>query len=133
MKNEQPHRVNTISAFHQLMGLPKPEHPLISVLQFEAIKQSAADAATPLLNNFYSIALKRNFNGKLKYGQQVYDFDAGLMIFMAPGQVLAIEADETLRHSGWLLLVHPDFLWHTPLAKTIRQYPFFSYAVHEAL
>jgi len=133
MKNEQPHRVNTISAFHQLMGLPKPEHPLISVLDFEAIKHSAATPTPPLLNNFYSIALKRNFNGKLKYGQQVYDFDEGMMVFMAPGQVLTIEADETLRHSGWLLLVHPDFLWHTPLAKTIRQYPFFIYAVHEAL
>lgn len=133
MKNEPLQKVNTISAFHQLMGLPKPEHPLISVIQFEALKQSADDAAIPLVNNFYSIALKRNFNGKLKYGQQIYDFDEGLLVFMAPGQVLAIEADETLRHSGWLLLIHPDFLWHTPLAKTIRQYPFFSYAVHEAL
>ncbi|AMR27628.1 hypothetical protein A0257_11330 [Hymenobacter psoromatis] len=133
MKNEQPHRVNTISAFHQLWGLPKPEHPLISVLDFEDIKHSAATPTPPLLNNFYSIALKHNFNGKLKYGQQVYDFDEGMIVFMAPGQVLTIEADETLRHSGWLLLVHPDFLWNTPLAKTIRQYPFFSYAVHEAL
>ena len=56
-----------------------------------------------------------------------------MVMFMAPGQLLTIEADETLQHSGWLLLVHPDFLWHTPLAKTIRQYPFFNYAVHQAL
>ena len=132
MKNEHPHRVNTISAFHQLMGLPKPEHPLISVLDFEAIKHSQ-NTPTPLLNNFYSIALKRNFQGKLQYGQQVYDFDEGLLVFMAPGQVLTIKADESSNHSGWLLLVHPDFLWNTPLAKTMRQQPFFSYAVHEAL
>ncbi len=133
MKNQLPHRVDTISAFHQLMGLPKPEHPLLSLIPFEAITYAANAAPAPMLNQFYSIALKKNFNGKLKYGQQVYDFDAGMVVFMAPGQLLTIEADETLRHSGWLLLVHPDFLWHTPLAKTIRQYPFFSYAVHEAL
>jgi len=35
--------------------------------------------------------------------------------------------------SGWLLLIHPDFLWDTPLAKTIRQYEFFDYAVNESL
>jgi AraC-like DNA-binding protein len=32
-----------------------------------------------------------------------------------------------------MLLVHPDFLWNTPLAKTIRQYEYFDYSVHEAL
>lgn len=90
-------------------------------------------AQAGVLAHFYSIALKKNFNGKLKYGQQVCDFDEGMAVFMAPGQLLTVEADETLRHSGWLLLIHPDFLWHTPLAKTIRQYHFFSYAVHEAL
>ncbi|MDQ2772383.1 MAG: helix-turn-helix transcriptional regulator [Bacteroidota bacterium] len=133
MKNEQPRRVETISAFHQLAGLPKPEHPLLSLIQFEDITYAADTPFVPMLNQFYSIALKKNFNGKLKYGQQVYDFDAGMMVFMAPDQLLSIEADETLRHTGWLLLVHPDFLWHTSLVKTIRQYPFFSYAVHEAL
>ncbi|WP_035567625.1 helix-turn-helix domain-containing protein [Hymenobacter sp. IS2118] len=133
MKNELPQRVDSISAFHQLMGLPKPEHPLLSLIRFEALTYAGNVAPAPMLNQFYSIALKKNFNGKLRYGQQVYDFDAGMMVFMAPGQLLTVEADETLRHSGWLLLIHPDFLWHTPLAKTIRQYPFFSYAVHEAL
>jgi AraC family transcriptional activator of pobA len=38
-----------------------------------------------------------------------------------------------LEHSGWLLIFHPDFLWNTPLAKTIRQYGYFDYAVKEAL
>lgn len=133
MKIGQPHKLNTISAYHQFVGLPKPEHPLVSVINFDAIKHLADDMPTMLINNFYSIALKRNFNGKLKYGQQAYDFDEGLMVFMAPGQVLTIKTDATLNHSGWLLLIHPDFLWNTPVAKTIRQYDFFSYSVHEAL
>jgi len=32
-----------------------------------------------------------------------------------------------------LLLIHPDFLWNTPLARKIKQYEFFDYAVNEAL
>src|SRR5690606_12680534 len=28
---------------------------------------------------------------------------------------------------------HPDFIWNTPLAKTIKQYEFFDYSVNEAL
>jgi len=38
-----------------------------------------------------------------------------------------------LEQSGWLLLVHPDFLWNTSLSKKIKQYEFFDYAVNEAL
>ncbi|MBD2767179.1 helix-turn-helix transcriptional regulator [Hymenobacter sp. BT664] len=133
MKKEQPRPVETITAFHQLRGLPKPAHPLISVVSFDDMCYAADGSPATLVHNFYSIALKRNFTGKLKYGQQHYDFDEGVMVFMAPGQVLTVEADGPLHHEGWLLLLHPDFLWNTPLAKTIRQYPFFSYAVHEAL
>lgn len=32
-----------------------------------------------------------------------------------------------------LFFIHPDFLWNTPLAKKIKQYDFFGYAVNEAL
>ncbi|GAB3794173.1 helix-turn-helix domain-containing protein [Spirosoma humi] len=133
MKSTQPFRVNTISEYHQLMGLPKPEHPLISVLNFEMIKRQSGDGPTNLINNFYSIALKRNFNGKLKYGQQAYDFDEGILLFMAPGQVFSIEVEGDLKHTGWMLLVHPDYFWNTSLAKAIKQYDYFSYSVHEAL
>ena len=32
-----------------------------------------------------------------------------------------------------MLLIHPDFLWNTPLARKIKQYEYFSYQVNEAL
>ena len=32
-----------------------------------------------------------------------------------------------------MLLIHPDFLWNTSLAKTIKQYEFFEYSANEAL
>ncbi len=133
MKNLQPHRIKTISQYHQFRSLPKPEHPLISVINFEEIKQPQDDEPKSLVQDFYAIALKRNFNGKMKYGQKEYDFDEGVMIFISPGQVFSIEADEDLKHSGWLLLIHPDYLWNTPLSKTIKQAEYFSYSVNEAL
>jgi AraC-like DNA-binding protein len=57
------------------------------------------------------------------------------MFFMSPGQVLRIEVDKdtSISQSGWMLLVHPDFLWNTPLAKTIKQYEYFDYSVYEGL
>ena len=30
-------------------------------------------------------------------------------------------------------MIHPDFLWNTPLAKQIKKYDFFGYTVNEAL
>jgi AraC-like DNA-binding protein len=135
MANKQPLRIKTISQYHQVMGLPKPEHPLVSVIDLETIRHSPGDEPISLVFDFYSISLKRDFNAKIKYGQQQYDFDEGIMFFISPDQVFGIEAEKgsVLKRSGWLLLVHPDFLWNTPLAKTIKQYEYFSYSVHEAL
>jgi AraC family transcriptional activator of pobA len=117
------------------MGLPKPEHPLISVINLETLKHSSGNEPKTLVFDFYSISIKRILGAKMKYGQQEYDFDEGLMFFMSPNQVFGIETDRDaiLKRSGWLLFVHPDFLWNTPLAKTIRQYEYFDYSVHEAL
>jgi AraC-like DNA-binding protein len=128
-----PHRIKTITEFHQFRELPKPEHPLISVIRIDKIKFLRKDEPEHLVNDFYSVALKRNFKGKFKYGQQEYDFDEGILFFISPGQVYSIEWDQELLHSGYLLLVHPDFLWNTPLAQKIKQYEFFGYSVSEAL
>jgi len=135
MNNTQVYRVKTISDFHKLRNLPKPEHPLISLINIESIKRLPENDPTSLVYDFYFIALKRNCNAKFKYGQQQYDFDDGTMFFIAPNQIFGIEQgkDETLKQSGWMLLIHPDFLWNTSLAKTIKQYEFFDYSVNEAL
>ena len=46
---------------------------------------------------------------------------------------IEIEKGAALQHTGWMILIHPDFLWNTALAKTIKQYEYFDYAVNEAL
>ncbi|PBJ14278.1 AraC family transcriptional regulator [Flavobacterium sp. ACN6] len=133
MANQQPHRIKSISEFHQFRDLPKPEHPLVSVYNFEDLKYLNEEEPKSLILDFYSIALKRNANAKMRYGQQEYDFKEGVMLFISPGQVFSIEGNAELQHTGWSLLIHPDFLWNTPLAQKIKQYEYFGYAVHEAL
>ncbi|RYF68895.1 MAG: AraC family transcriptional regulator, partial [Cytophagaceae bacterium] len=87
----------------------------------------------------YCIALKRVANAdeiKLKYGQQTYDYDDGIMSFISPNQVLSLSVDkgaEQLKQSGWMLLIHPDFFWNTPIVTTIKHYDFWDYSVNEAL
>jgi AraC family transcriptional activator of pobA len=135
MANVPLHRIKTISEYHHLMGLPKPEHPLISVIDLAKLDRPVNEGPMNMIFGFYSISLKKDFNAKMKYGQQEYDFDEGTMFFISPGQVFGIEVEKgtPLYRSGWILLVHPDFLWNTPLAKNIKQYDFFDYSVKEAL
>ncbi|HEY8898541.1 MAG TPA: helix-turn-helix transcriptional regulator [Niastella sp.] len=130
MENKKLVRVKTITEAHRLAGLPMPEHPLISVVDCKQVKE---DPGISAICDFYFISLKRGCN-KLSYGQQKYDFDEGVMGFMAPNQVLHGQDDITSPElTGWMLFLHPDFLWNTPLAKKIKQYEFFDYSVNEAL
>lgn len=130
-----PRRFTTLADFHRFRGLQQPEHPLLSVVNVEDMSDLTADEPLSMTFDFFVIALKRNFNARIKYGQQQYDFDEGMMTFTAPGQVIGITLNNgtKMKHSGRMVLIHPDFLWGTALAKSIKQYEFFDYAVHEAL
>lgn len=135
MADTQLVKVRSISEFHKLRGLEMPEHPLISVVDYASIQHSTEYNNVNWMFDFYSIAIKRGLDGKMRYGQQEYDFDEGVMFFMSPNQVFGthVAEDPARERSGWLLLIHPDFLWNTALAREIRKYDFFDYAVNEAL
>jgi hypothetical protein len=128
-------RIKSITEYHRFRGLPKPEHPLISLVDYSMLQFAEDSQAVNIVMDFYSIALKRDIGAKLYYGQQIYDFDEGLMSFVAPGQVLRIERspDSQSSGSGYLLQVHPDFIWGSHLAQHIKNYSFFDYSIHEAL
>jgi AraC family transcriptional activator of pobA len=118
---------------HRLLQLPKPKHPLVSVINLNEIKCHFDESIKSFVYNFYSICTKKDFKGKLKYGQNYYDFDEGIMTFFSPGQVISTVVDEDIALSGIWLVVHPDFIQNYALAKSIKDYGFFSYAVNEAL
>ncbi|WP_118976266.1 helix-turn-helix domain-containing protein [Taibaiella koreensis] len=128
----------TISEWFEAFQLPKPEHPLISVVKTDVASMMRSGDTLTCFCDFYCIAIKRVTGAgdiKLKYGQQSYDFNEGIMSFVSPGQVtsLSVEKDIEVKQSGWHLIIHPDFLWNTSLASTIKRYEFWDYAANESL
>lgn len=126
----------TISEFHQFLNLPKPLHPMISILDVGTISHSYDDEPISMIFDFFSISVKKMKNVKVKYGQYPFDFNEGTMSFMAPNQVFSIgvnDKNQKIEKSGWVIYIHPDFIWNTPLAKSIKQYDYWDYSLHENL
>lgn len=134
MKTEAnaPHIFNSISALHSALGLPKPLHPLVSLVDYGDIKNDTTEIAKGMVFNFYKVSYKKNFSGKVRYGQNYYDFDEGGLSFVSPNQLISA-GEEEADYSGYTLLFHPDFIRNHPLGKNIKDYGFFSYSLAEAL
>lgn len=128
----QPQRFNSLSDVHAAFGLPKPLHPLISVVDGINNNIEVNFTAESHITSFYKITYTARVSGKVKYGQSYYDFDEGGLLFAAPNQLMG-GSEHNGPYSGYSLFIHPDFLLGYPLAKKIRQYGFFSYATNEAL
>ncbi|RBQ11760.1 helix-turn-helix domain-containing protein [Pedobacter miscanthi] len=132
-KEDKLIRFISISESHQAFGLPAPQHPLISLVHFNEHNPFNTDMA-PIYDvvNFYKITFITKNSGRLKYGQDYYDFDEGSMLFLAPNQLVG-STDYNSNTYCYILLIHPDFLLGHPLATKIRQYGYFSYSSNEAL
>ena len=133
MKNAAPHKIQSISELHKLFGLQKPEHPLVSVIDFELLSYKHSDIWKHFTNDFYCITLKKGGNGNFKYGQQGYDFQEGMMTFTKPGQVFSVTATNNNPVTGFMLVFKTDLIRPYPLGKNINNYGFFDYSVSEAL
>jgi len=125
--------IKSVSEFHRLLSLPEPKHPLVSVINLAESIFLEDDVWKGFVNRFYCVALKREAKGKIRYGQQHYDYDKGVLSFTAPNQVQYLDLKNMECGSGFLLIFHPDFLLKNSLATTIGNYGFFSYSVSEAL
>jgi len=134
MKKEENNyqKFESLSDIHRVFGLPQPQHPLISLINNIDNNVHLERLPTAHILNFYKISYRPSSSGKLKYGQEYYDFDEGGLLFASPNQLIG-NYEDTGDHSGYSLLIHPDFLWNYPLAKKIKQYGFFSYSANEAL
>lgn len=125
-----------VSDYHKLANIVAPEHPLISLVDYSQVRYPSNIEELKWKQDYYTIGLKRNVAHKFFYGQQEYDFDEGVMTFVAPKQVMSLGNNPNIKDhkpSGWLLLVHPNFLWNSPLATQITHYDFFGYTINEAL
>lgn len=129
----KPYHIKSIRELHMLLEIPKPRHPLISVIDFSAIKCFDDPSLESVTYGFYCISRKKNFKGQMRYGQQHYDFDDGIMNFFMPGQIIVTEIRDDWNLEGLWLVIHPYFIQGFALAADIRKFGYFSYAVNEAL
>lgn len=118
---------------HRPFGLPKPKHPLVSLLNGPNAEVHTSGFPHHHVFGFYKISYKPRLRGRLKYGQGYYDFDEGGLLFASPGQVIGSNDNDESVCSAYTLLIHPDFFLGYPLAKNIKQYGFFSYSINETL
>jgi len=135
MKNKKSRLIRfiSISESHKAFGLPAPQHPLISLVHFNESNPFNVDMA-PIYDvlSFYKITFITQNSGRLKYGQDYYDYNEGSMLFLAPNQLVG-STDYNSRTYCYILLIHPDFLLGHPLSQKIKQYGYFSYSSNEAL
>jgi AraC-like DNA-binding protein len=115
----------------------KTLHPLVSVIDYSKAKErSWGDVDTIRFQyGLYCVFLKDIKCGDMVYGRHYYDYQAGTLVFFAPGQVADMKnpAGGTYQPMGYGLVFHPDFVHGTALGKAMQNYKFFNYQTNEAL
>lgn len=130
--NSEIKNFKSISALMRYLGLPAPQHPLFTLIDYNKTPQLEINSKQKLTIDFYKISFKNSFSGKIKYGQDYYDFDEGGLAFLKPGQIVT-PYENLESYEGYALYFHPDFIRKFPLGTEIKSYGFFSYNVSEAL
>src|ERR1044072_4865243 len=96
MKKEElnHYKFDSISDAHRFFSLPKPLHPLISVINHanNPVVPPQHPAYSHVLG-FYKMSYKAKSSAKLRYGQSYYDFDEGGLLFASPNQVIGNNED----------------------------------------
>src|SRR5574337_1359054 len=94
--------VNDYNVFNQKETL----HPLVSVIDMSKAKERQS---TNMYFGIYTVFLKEVKCGDLRYGKNIYDYQEGTLVFIAPGQVVSVESSgEVYQLKGYALVFHPD-------------------------
>lgn len=125
-------KVFDIRDYNKMVGAPTL-HPLVGVVNLGELPPVLFNTP-PRVFGYYAVYIKGPKYTELHYGNRVYDYNEGALVFFAPGQVAGSECDG-LRHrvQGYVLMFHPDLLVGTPLQNAMKSYGYFSYNTDEAL
>ena len=123
--------LDSVGTFNKLYGLPT-KHPLVAAVDMREATNYANHVE--MQGEIYSLFLKNAPNCRLKYGRKTYDFEAGTVVSIAPGQrVITDLAPEDISFDAIGIVFHPDLFFGTTLSDTIRQFSFFNYSELESL
>ena len=107
-------------------------HPLVSVV--DLTKATNIVNHTQMNYGVYALFLKQTKSCDLKYGRRSYDYQEGTIVCFAPGQTVRVDMiEDEITPEVYGIVFHPDLIRGTSLAKSMKNYTFFSYAVNEAL
>lgn len=124
--------VETIRQLHEIIGVEKPKHPLISVIDYSQVDVENAPKEGSFTCSFYSINFKKHCS--FLYGRQHFDHEEGTLHCTAPGQIITYDKRKEKDSSEGLgLYFHPELIRKTALGSKINEYTFFSYNANEAL
>lgn len=128
--------IETLSQLFNAFGWENPTHPLIGVIDIKDIDNIPEEYQelyqnVKMTSGLYTVILKDGDCG-MQYGRNKYDFEEGVLRFIAPNQVVS-SGSHTPSTYGFMLIFHPDLIRNFDLGKNIARYGFFNYGVHEAL
>lgn len=127
-------KINSITELHNLCGIEKPVHPLVTIINLDDIQPKEVIERARVALGFYVISMKLNVEEGIYYGRQYYDFQEGSLIFSEPNQISEFDIVAPGEEAeGWIMCIHPEFIRGTNLANDIKKYSFFSYQANEAL
>lgn len=122
---------DNLHKYHEYLGLPAPEHPLISVTAMKSDASCISEEAE-ISTDFYAISLKHIIEGEIHYGRTKYDYKNGSLICTAPRQVIKI-SKINVKSDARTLIIHEDFLRGSSVQNMMETANYFSYAINEAL
>lgn len=124
-------RIDTVDQYNRIYGI-ETLHPLVSVVDLSKARKDLP-LECRISYGIYAVYLKQLKCGALQYGRQPYDYQEGTVTSFAPGQVVSVKRDPSVKPSALGLLFHPDLIRGSSLGQEIRRYSFFSYSSNEAL
>ena len=131
---QEINHIASIAEVCKFFDMPPPKHPLVSILWVKDMPNFKDYLGLKYNTDLFFVSLKEGVEGKMGYGRNSYDFEDGTIIFSKPGQVLSIEEKTVSEDAkGWILGFHPDLIRKSELGKTIGDYSYFDYEMHEAL
>ena len=131
MVGDNIRQIDSIDTYNKIYGW-ETLHPLVTVVNHKLPLESLNHSR--LNYSLYALFLKQGEGCSIRYGREKYDYQAGTMVCFKPGQVVAVEWDDSRpMPASRGLLFHPDLIYGTPLSKRIHDYTFFDYDQREAL
>ena len=120
-----------ISEYNRNNGLEAPANPLLHLIECAVVNRCDL-MSEEFTADFYFIMFKKMKSGVILYGRTEYDHDNGSMSFIKPRQAMQFR-DIELEESGFIVIIHEDYLHGHNLHNDMKKYGYFDYEANEAL